>query len=362
MTAPPIPDVSPVRRVALWWRGLVVVFTLAAVAVSVGLGCLVPAVGTGMDAVTDAGRERALVGDSAGLAARLADSGNAEQRQAVRSLLLSQIALLERIQAEHAAGTGNSVDDARDRAAWQPPDGALYRYTQALRVFAADGAGLPPSPAQAFAALDRRVVLQNERTRTAVTLAVAGSILILAGAVVFGVVSLSMGLRTTLPVLRDGQHDGPPRPLLPPPAPMGPAEMVAQALEQSQTMVIITTTTGIIEYANASFLTTTGYTAAEVIGQPTRILASGLTPRGTYRAVWDALLHGRVWTGTFCNRRRDGSCYWAQATITPVRDGTGRVVRYIAIEQDATRRLSAEDTAAGKTADKAASPNAVTPA
>lgn len=346
MAAPPVFDVSPIRRVILWWRGLVVVFTLAAATVSVGLGCLIPAVDTGMDAVADAGRERTLVGDSAGLAARLADAGNAEQRHAVRSLLLNHIALLER------------TNEEQGRAAWQSPDGALDRYTQALRVFAADGAGPPPSPAEAFAALDRRVVLQNERTRTAVILAVAGSILILAGAVVFGVVSWSMGLRPALPALRDGQRDGQPRPLAPPPTPAGPAEMVAQALEQSQTMVIITTTTGIIEYANASFLATTGYTAAEVIGQPTRILASGLTPRGTYRAVWDALLHGRVWTGSFCNRRRDGSCYWAQATITPVRDATGRVVRYIAIEQDATRRLSAED----KAAERAASPNAVIPA
>ncbi len=336
MTALPIPDVFPVKRAVLWWRGLVVVFTLAAATVSVGLGCLIPAVDTGMDAVADASRERTLVGDSAGLAARLADGGNAEQRYAVRSLLLNQIALLER------------ANEEQGRAAWQPPDGALDRYTQALRVFAANGTGLPPSPAEAFAALDRRVVLQNERTRTAVTLAVAGSVLVLAGAAVFGVVSLSMGRHTALAALRDSPRDGQPRPLPPPPAPMGPTEMVAQALDQSQIMVIITTTTGIIEYANASFLATTGYTAAEVIGQPTRILASGLTPRGTYRAVWDALLHGRVWTGSFCNRRRDGSCYWAQATITPVRDATGRVVRYIAIEQDATRRLSAEDKAASR--------------
>lgn len=346
MTALPIPDVFPVKRVALWWHGLVVVFTLAAVTVSVGLGCLIPAVDTGMDAVTDAGRERALVSDSAGLAARLADGGNAEQRHAVRSLLHNHIALLER------------TNEGQSRAAWESPDGALDRYIQALRVFAANGTGLSPSPAEALAAIDRRVVLQNERTRTAVTLAVAGSILILAGVAVFGVVCLSVEQPPTRPTLRDTQRDGQPRPLPPPPTLAGPAEMVAQALDQSQTMVIIATTTGIIEYANASFLATTGYTAAEVIGQPTRILASGLTPRGTYRAVWDALLHGRVWTGAFCNRRRDGSCYWAQATITPVRDSTGRVVRYIAIEQDATRRLSVEDTAA----DRAASPNTVTPA
>jgi len=345
-TAPDVPAAdaarATIRQVALWWCWLVAIFACAALVVSAALGFLVPAMDARLAALATAATERAVVEESADLAARVIESSTREQRQTARRFLAAQITILERIRDHHnRPGAEGDGTPAHYRAAWLEPDGPLYRYVASLHTVMDESDGgtippLPPTPDEALAVIDHSLVLQSQRARTIMTLAVAGAGLVLALAVVFGLLSLTVGLRPALAGFQAALRSNPIAGRTPCPPAAGPSEMVAQALDQGQPMVIITSTTGIIEYANASFLTNNGYTAGEVTGQPIRILSSGLTPQGTYRVVWETLLEGRVWTGEFCNRRSDGSCYWVQATISPVRDGTGRVVRFIAIEQAIT--------------------------
>lgn len=334
-------DTTPAaaRRIAVWWAGLVTLFTLAAAAAAVALGLLVPALESRLEVIADTARERAAVEESADLAARMADMVSAEGRRAVQQNLIGQITILERMRAQHAT-TQDAPPDYR--SAWHAPDGAFYRYVQSLRTLVSENAALmlpiAPIPDEAFALIDQTLVLQNQRTRTLMMLSVAAIGVALGLAVVAGILSLPLGLRPVLATLHTAHHDEKAKVPLAPPAQAPPrgvcAEMVAHALDQCQPMILITSSTGTIEYANASFLAHNGYTSAEVVGQPVRILSAGVSPRGTHRRVWETLLDGTAWTGEFCNRRRDGSCYWAQTTITPVRDETGRVVRFIAVEQD----------------------------
>lgn len=334
------------RRMAVWWMGLVALFTLAAVTAAVALGLLVPALESRLEAIADTARERAAVEESADLAARLADGTSAERRQAARQSLIGQIAILERMRAQHA-----TAEDApaEYRSAWHAPDGAFYRYVQSLRAMTGENAALMPPivpmPDEAFALIDQTLVLQNQRVRTLMMLSVAGVGVVLGLTVMAGLLSLPLGLRPALAAFHTARHDGRPK-AAPAPAPPSPprgvcAEMVAHALNQCQPMILITSSTGTIEYANASFLAHNGYAADEVIGQPVRILSAGVPPRGTHRGAWETLLDGTAWTGEFCNRRRNGSCYWAQTTITPVRDETGRVVRFIAVELDMAQPAAA---------------------
>ncbi len=113
---------------------------------------------------------------------------------------------------------------------------------------------------------------------------------------------------------------------------------LTRAVEQSPASVVITDLEGNIEYVNPKFTELTGYKAAEVLGRNPRVLKSGVTPEETYREMWAALRAGGVWQGELCNRRKDGSLFWEEASISPLVDSDGRVTNYVAVKEDVTER------------------------
>jgi PAS domain S-box-containing protein len=119
---------------------------------------------------------------------------------------------------------------------------------------------------------------------------------------------------------------------------------LAAAVEQSADAVVICDTSGAIQYVNPAFTVMTGYSREEAVGQNPRILKSGRQSREFYKEIWDALRAGRVWQGELVNKRKDGSFYTEEMRISPVRDGQGEIVRYIAIKQDVTERRAAEES------------------
>ena len=116
------------------------------------------------------------------------------------------------------------------------------------------------------------------------------------------------------------------------------------AVEQSPESIAITDRDGRLEYVNEAFLSNTGFSREEVMGQNPRILNSGKTPKAAYEALWAALGEGRTWEGEFINRRKDGSEYVDFAVITPLRQPDGSVSHYVAIQEDITekKRLALE--------------------
>jgi diguanylate cyclase (GGDEF)-like protein/PAS domain S-box-containing protein len=114
------------------------------------------------------------------------------------------------------------------------------------------------------------------------------------------------------------------------------------AVEQSQITVLIADHTGAIQYVNPAFTATSGYRPEEVLGKNPRILKSGETPRQDYAAMWKRLAEGESWAGEFHNRRKDGSLYWEEAVISPVKDSQGAITHFIAVKQDTTARREAE--------------------
>jgi len=114
------------------------------------------------------------------------------------------------------------------------------------------------------------------------------------------------------------------------------------AVEQSANTIIITDPLGNIEYVNPAFEKTTGYLAAEAIGQNPRILKSGAQDEGFYRDLWATITSGKIWRGQFLNRHRDGSFYWEEATISPVNNRSGETVNFIAIKEEITARKAME--------------------
>jgi PAS domain S-box-containing protein len=114
------------------------------------------------------------------------------------------------------------------------------------------------------------------------------------------------------------------------------------AIEQSAEAVVITNPQGTIEYVNPAFTRITGYTRAEAMGQNPRILKSGNQDEAIYRQLWETILQGKPWHGEIINRRKDGSLYTEQMSVTPVRGARGDVTHFIATKQDITARKQLE--------------------
>lgn len=118
------------------------------------------------------------------------------------------------------------------------------------------------------------------------------------------------------------------------------------AVEQSPIGIIVTDTAGVIEYANPACEASSGYSAAELHGQTTRVFKSDATPPEVYRELWETISAGRSWYGILRNRRKDGSLYWVSLRISPVVDASGTTTQYLAIQEDISERHAAEEAVA----------------
>jgi len=115
------------------------------------------------------------------------------------------------------------------------------------------------------------------------------------------------------------------------------------AIEQSADTIVITDLNGIIQYCNPAFSKVTGYSIEEAIGQNPRLLKSGKHSTEFYQQMWASIMQGNVWTGHMINKRKDGSFYEEDATISPIRDTSGKLSGFVAVKRDVTERLQLED-------------------
>jgi PAS domain S-box-containing protein len=117
-------------------------------------------------------------------------------------------------------------------------------------------------------------------------------------------------------------------------------QRLSSAVEQSADSVFITNRAGVIEYVNPAFEATTGYSRAEAIGRTPRLLKSGLQPPEYYAALWSAIASGEPFKGTVINRKKSGEHFYAEQTITPMRDvSSGEVTHFVSVMRDMTERI-----------------------
>jgi len=115
-------------------------------------------------------------------------------------------------------------------------------------------------------------------------------------------------------------------------------------LEAPASGVVITDRSGQIVWVNEAFTALTGYSADEVLGKNPRILKSGKHGAAFYQSLWETILAGQVWRAEVVNRRKDGTLYTEQETITPVRDEYGEINHFIDFKQDIAKRNQVEET------------------
>jgi PAS domain S-box-containing protein len=118
---------------------------------------------------------------------------------------------------------------------------------------------------------------------------------------------------------------------------------LATAIDQAMDAVVITDVEGVITYVNPAFERVSGYSRAEALGRRPSVLKSGVQTDASYATLWRTITAGDPWRGEFVNRRKDGSLFREVASITPVRDGDGVIVNFVAVKRDVTRQRAVED-------------------
>ncbi len=107
-------------------------------------------------------------------------------------------------------------------------------------------------------------------------------------------------------------------------------------------LVSVTDAAGKIILANDKFSEVSGYSTRELMGKSHRILKSGKHSPEYYDAMWRTISGGNSWHGEICNRRKDGSFYWVESTITPLIGEDDKPYQYISIRTDITEQKVAE--------------------
>jgi PAS domain S-box-containing protein len=118
---------------------------------------------------------------------------------------------------------------------------------------------------------------------------------------------------------------------------------LSAAVEQAAESIAITDTQGTILYVNPAFEHTTGYRAAEVLGQTPHFLKSEQQEAAFYERRWKTIQAGQTWHARLSIRRKDGTLYTADESVTPIRDEGGAIVNYVSLHRDVTSALQLEE-------------------
>jgi len=121
---------------------------------------------------------------------------------------------------------------------------------------------------------------------------------------------------------------------------------LASAVEQTADSVIVTDANGTVEYVNPAFEHMTGYQRSEVLGKQPNLLKSGQQPKAFYDQLWATIRRGKEFRAVFINRRKDGTTYYEEKSITPLKDSEGRITHFVSTGKDITERRQQEDTIA----------------
>lgn len=118
--------------------------------------------------------------------------------------------------------------------------------------------------------------------------------------------------------------------------------LLARALDAASDPIIVTDLSNRIIFANLAFAHVTGYAVDEVIGKTPAMFSSGEHDEAFYAALRAALASGRDFRATFVNRRRDGSLYHAEQSISPICNDNGRISHYVSVSKDISERVDLE--------------------
>ena len=118
---------------------------------------------------------------------------------------------------------------------------------------------------------------------------------------------------------------------------------LSSVVEKTDDIVVISNADGLIEYVNPSFEKTTGYSSDEVMGKKSNILKSGSHNDKFYQDLWKTISTGKSFRETFINRKKDGSLFYEEKTITPLKNEDNKIINYVSTGKDISDRIEAQN-------------------
>jgi PAS domain S-box-containing protein len=118
---------------------------------------------------------------------------------------------------------------------------------------------------------------------------------------------------------------------------------LAAAVEQAEEVFIITNQAGTILYVNPALQRISGYSAQEVVGRSIDAFGNGATPAEVRDEMWQAMHNGLGWRGRGYSKRKDGTAYTEEVSVSPMRDAGGVITGYVMARRDITEQLELEE-------------------
>jgi len=118
-----------------------------------------------------------------------------------------------------------------------------------------------------------------------------------------------------------------------------PHRHLIEAIEQTSDIVLMTDTDGTISYANPAFARVTGFSCDEAIRRRLSALPGRAADNELYGQMWQTVTSGQTWRGRLTNEKKDGSRFFEEATVSPVRDALGNTVGYVEVGRDVTEQI-----------------------
>ncbi|MCY6370220.1 PAS domain-containing sensor histidine kinase [Clostridium ganghwense] len=115
-------------------------------------------------------------------------------------------------------------------------------------------------------------------------------------------------------------------------------EKLSKALEQASSAIIITDVKGKINYANKKFENVVKKSRDELIGKTPHLFNPDIQPKDSFNNMWNTIKSGKEWKGEYFHQRRDGTAFWWDVSIAPVKDDEGKIIYLLGITDDITEK------------------------
>jgi PAS domain S-box-containing protein len=97
-----------------------------------------------------------------------------------------------------------------------------------------------------------------------------------------------------------------------------------------------------LTYVNPAFEVMTGYSLEEVQGQNCRFLQGSERNQPSVTLIREAIRDGREVTAILKNFRKDGTSFWNELSLSPIRNRDGEITHFVGIQTDVTARVEFE--------------------
>jgi PAS domain S-box-containing protein len=115
--------------------------------------------------------------------------------------------------------------------------------------------------------------------------------------------------------------------------------LLASALDRESEASLVSDARRQTIYCNRAFTLMTGYGIEHMLGRSCDILQGPMTDQLTIVDIRRTLDAGLTYRGRLLNYRRDGTTFWNDLIISPVRDSHGELVNFVSVQRDVTDEM-----------------------